>query len=226
MPGGEELAMMEFTTLLLRQTFEGMLQAIYQQREDNAQWMRLSKLTPEAYAQQHVSEENVEEKLLQLFGGKEGGEGSRVDVGQPYSPARGEAKESPEIFKLLGVLLEEGDYTPLSLSSPLERPLPSRRFLISESGAQRLREAARQKLALEALEQLQRLVAFGLPEVHIESGRILSKASFRIEYKADGSEKMMVRALSTSNPGMIRIKAGMSGEIEVNFKVGRSSTHG
>ena len=221
MPDGEELAVMDFTTAILQQTFEGLVQAMLAQKERNAELLQVSTRTPEEYATEHVSEEMVRDKLIEIFGGAEGeeeGEGCRVDAGQSYIRAEENTEESPKILKLLGIAFEEGDYLPLKK----KKKGATETFLISERGAQRLEEAARQKIAKESLEKLQRLVAGGLPEIYVESGRILSKASFRVEENSYGTEKVLLRTLSTSNPGIFRMKTEMSGEIEVHFKVGRS----
>jgi|GEM_PF-5566677 len=303
MPDGEELAVMDFTTAILQQTFEGLVQAMLAQKERNTELLQVSRLLPEEYAKEHVSEEMGRDKLIEIFGGaegEEGGGGCRVDAGQTYFPANETSAEHPEIFKRLGVEFGEGDYVsadtalvdmvpedialrdlvvpgdlvpvyfaaedlapvdivhadiasediapvyiaaedivsvdiaPEDIASKYIVPpgaLPRikkptlKRFLISERGAQRLQEAARQKIAKESLEKLQRLVAGGLPEVYVESGRILSKASFRVEREGEsrsGTEKVLLRTLNTSSPGVFRMKAGISGEIEVKFKVGRS----
>jgi hypothetical protein len=230
MPGKDgEIAITSFTAAMLTQTFEGLMQALITQRERNVGLMRESLLSPRAFAAQHIGPEMARAELLARFGETKDG-ASPVDAGQPYIPPGPDMAEEPPIFKLCGIQFGEGDYGRRKLSISRE-PISSKRAIctISATGAQRVADAVVSLLAEETLEKLRMLVAQGLPEVKVESGRILTKASFRVDsgtQNSRGTEQMLIRALNLSGPEGFKTRAGMSGEMEVRFSVVRSEYRG
>ncbi|MCL2625676.1 MAG: hypothetical protein FWD46_02520 [Cystobacterineae bacterium] len=214
---------------MLTQTFEGLMQALIAQRERNAEFMRESALSPEAFAAACITSEMAREELFKRFGKTEDG-ASPVDVGRPYVPPTSGTAEEPPILKLCGISFGEGDYE----SSPSRSQLTEFRkipfYTITAVGAQRVADAVVSQLAVETLEKLRMLVAQGLPEIRVDSGRILTKANFRMDESAVknsyGTKQMLVRPPSLSGPEGFRMRVGMSGEMEIKFSVIRSECNG
>jgi len=220
---------MDFTVALLEQTFAGLAQAIINQKEHSSELIQLSASTPEEYAAGYITREMVRAEMLALFGEAADGKACRVDAEQPYRPANERLPEDPPIFACCGLTFTEEDFIMVERATKAMEFEGRAKYIISTGGAQRVENAVSLMLANSALKKLRRLVDHGLPEVNVESGRILSKADFRIDSEAEnsyGANKMLVRSLNFSGPDAFRLKAGLSGEIEVNFSVGRCKTNG
>jgi len=229
MPGTDgEIAITSFTAAMLTQTFEGLIQALITQRERNAELFRESGLSQEEFIMEHISAEMARDELEARFGTATEGGKTRVDAGQPYVPPSPTEEEDPPVYKLCGVELREGDFE-RSRPSRLEEGKEVSPFAISAAGAQRIADAVVYQLASATLDRLRMLVRFGLPEIKVESGRILTKASFRIDSGTQnnyGTEQMLVRALNMSGPEGFKTRIGMSGEMELKFSVVRSESSG
>ena len=224
---GGEIAITAFTASMLLQTFEGLMQALITQCERNAEITRESTLMPGEFAEEYITPEMARDELFIRFGETEDGT-SRVDAGQPYTPPGVDTPEDPPIFKICGVEFGTDDYI---RNRPAGKISDGRAFLykISEKGAQRVADAIVDQLARTTIDKLRMLVRLGLPEIKVESGRILTKASFRVESSTQnsyGTEKMLIRALNLSGPEGFKSRVGMSGEMEVKFSVVRSEWNG
>ena len=228
MPGTDgEIAITSFTAAMLTQTFEGLIQALVTQRERNAELFRESGLSLEEFIMEYVTAEMARDELEARFGKTEGGE-IPVDAGQPYVPPSPIAEEEPPVYKLCGVELGTGDFVFRRTGRP-EEGYEVSPFVISATGARRIADAVVSQLASATLEKLRMLVKLGLPEIKVDSGRILTKASFRMDSGAqnsDGTEQMLIRALNMSGPEGFKSRLGMSGEMEIKFSVVRSESSG
>ena len=221
-----EVAITSFTAAMLTQTFEGLIQALITQCERNAELVRESVLTPEEFAMAHISPEMARDEIEARFGKTTSG-ALPVDAGQRYTMPSLDIAEEPPIFKLCGVKLGAGDYVLKHI--PSTDGIYNVAVTITDTGAQRIADAVVYQLATATLDRLRMLVSLGLPEIKVESGRILTKASFRVDSGAqnsNGTDQVLIRTLNLSGPEGFKSRMGMSGEMEVKFSVVRSGSSG
>jgi len=223
-----EVAVTNFTASMLTQTFDGLMQALITQRERNAEFLRESVLTAEVFAAAYVTPEMARAELEARFGSTQDG-ACPADAGQPYTPPDADIVEAPPVFNTCGIQLGVGDYI---RRKPIDKPVDGKLaavYIITEQGAQRIVDAVVVKFADESLKKLRMIVRSGLPEVIVDSGRILTKASFRVDsgtQNSYGTDQVLVRILNMSGPEGFKSRIGMSGEMEVKFSVVRSESSG
>jgi hypothetical protein len=102
-------------------------------------------------------------------------------------------------------------------------------YSITKTGTQRVVDAIGIQMACASLDKLRMLVKLGLPEINVESGRILSKVNYRANsttVKGREIENITVRTPSLTGPEGFKTRIGLTGEIEVKFSVARSKTNG
>lgn len=169
-PTPVSLGFSEFIAKLISDTFDAVIVSMAEQEEKLSELMRLAT-SPEEFAQAAITDDEVDELLAVLFPGDETHQ-SLVYPGALYQPLGVETLESPPLEKLLGI--------DLKVRSDYIRKAGEKVFKLTSQGVEKIRVAARAKLAVNRLAALREIVRRGTPRLVVDTGRINAKLTFQV----------------------------------------------
>lgn len=160
-----ELTLAEFVGKLISETFQAVIGSMVEQARQQGAIITGTELELAEFALEFISDNDVEEHLSALFPWRADSHAHAIFKDASYQPARNDQVEKPAIMELTGYEMEEADFDSLQLT---------------ERGVERIKSAVRMNLAEDRQKALITLMRQGVPRVIVESGRILSKVTFRV----------------------------------------------
>lgn len=207
-----EIALADFTALMINETFDAIISSTYQQQDKIREMQQAVTLPIEEFVKLYITEQLINDEKLRLFGFSTVNPGvSAVHKGEQYTPAQKGIAEKPPIFDKCGVKIKKGDIGESEVG----------RF-ISDGASQKIEKSIALKLGKTMQDHIKDIGNAGVPRLLIESGHITAKLAMRLEEQPAGTsdlkQKMLVRPLSMKNQEILSIKANLSSEIEIKFR--------
>jgi hypothetical protein len=196
-----DLGFTEFVSSLLAEVMQAVVANQADQERRRAELLAAASSSAEVFAEQHVSEADVEVELARLFPSTAEDRPHDAARGTPVKldPDRG-VLDGPPYEALLGVRLAATD-----VSAETGRLLAR--------GERRLATAARAALAERELAVLRDVAERGLPRVVVDHGRISARLTFealqvRAETEPDGDDVVATDERGTTDPGDRTVTTG------------------
>lgn len=227
-PEPSEIGLTEFVARLIADTFEAVATSQLEQEEKHGQVVTAASMGLEPFAQQYISDEEVEAELAERFP-IEGPQPHAIFEKAPYRPATQRQPETPAIREQLGVELEESDLFK-----------KGQKLSLKPSACEKIEQATRRIIAEPRLEALRQVVARGFQRIVIDAGRVNAKVTFSVEEEqgshqgvarssikrlgALGSHsvqpnlRLLVRQADERSPQTGKMQVNVFGEVEVTFK--------
>jgi hypothetical protein len=189
---------------------DGVRESLRLQEERSAEIVAAASLDPNEFAQQQVTNDQVNHELAQLFPPARKGQLHAIFEGAPYQPDIGDNEESPPIAALLGVQLEASDY----------RMQRSKLFVLSSSAIDKVRAAVQQRLGAASQNALRTVVSRGLPHVVVDSGSISVSLALTLESPPTRhmSPRVVARTIDDRSPHNQQLRVDILSRLEVRFK--------
>lgn|GEM_PF-3009526 len=165
-----ELELADFVTKVISDVFAGVAVSVAEQARRRSEILQCASLDLREYAQRHICEEQLVQELAALFPCKDDEHPHAIFAGSPYQPKRDNAEESPPVFKLIGLRLDENDYFKNKESG----------FLLNAEGIKKILTGVRFRIATVQRETLRAMVKEGLPGIVVDSGKVLAKVTFAL----------------------------------------------
>lgn len=215
-----ELGFAEFASTLISETLNAIVTSMLTQEKQVAQLEQEALLTPEEYAKENLTDDNVRGEVIRLFPNSAGAaDKSSVDAGESYTSGK-EVEESPPVLSKIGYKIKKGD---LAVSQG--------KTVITSTGYANISAAVRLVLAKQHLTVLKTVIARGIPRVYVDNGHITSKLTLRFETNTAGTPassgskiagtsipKIVAQPISTNRPEFLTLKADVLSEVEITFK--------
>jgi len=168
-----ELTLAEFVGKLISETFQAVISSMVDQARQQEDIITGTELELAEFSQQFVSDDDVEEQLSALFPWQDDSHPHAIFKDAPYEPVlRNNLQEKPAIKELTGYSMQKTDFE----GKPGE-------YKLTEKGVENIKSSVRMNLAQERQKALVNLMRQGLPKIIVDSGRILSKVTFRVTQK-------------------------------------------
>ena len=165
-----ELTLAEFVGKLISETFQAVISSMAEQVRQQEAIIAGTELELAEFAMQFISDNDVEEHLSTLFPWKDDSRAHAIFKGAPYRPVSAKNPEKPAIMELTGYKMDKADFSRLTKET----------YRLTEKGVERIKSTVRMNLAEDRQKSLITLIHQGVPKVIVESGRILSKVTFRV----------------------------------------------
>jgi len=165
-----ELTLAEFVGKLISETFQAVISSMVDQARQQEEIIAGTELEIAEFSQQFISDDDVEEQLSELFPWQDDSHPHAIFKDAPYKPImRNNLVEKPAIRELTGYSMQKTDF----------EGQPGK-YKITETGVENIKSSVRMNLAQERQKALIALMRQGLPKIIVDSGRILSKVTFRV----------------------------------------------
>lgn len=222
-----ELDFAQFTSLLISQTMEAIIDSLVDQEKKVAELTSYLQLSEKDFSQKFVSESEVRAQVLALFPHSSDENKSIIDPGCPYHPADKEKKEFPAIHLLTGYIMSEGDWE--------KSPTKESPYILTQQGYNNICDKLRANISIKHRNSLQNTLKNGIPRVYVDHGRISAKLTLRMEAQERPAlnspligtppaenllvaQRLLVRPINTRGPEYLALKTDVTSEIEVTFK--------
>ena len=164
-----ELGLAEFVSTLIRETFDAILTAQEEQSAKIVQIHELADSSPENIAADVITPEEVELGMQRFFPLPDKPYCAVYDDAA-YHP---EPNESPAIYQLTGYEMQKGDFG---------------NNRITAQGLAAIKRQVMFVLAADKLQQIRQMIRNGIPQIHIDNGKILAKVTFSVrETETEGT---------------------------------------
>jgi hypothetical protein len=232
-----EMGFAEFVAKLIAEVFDAVADSQAEQALRQAEIVATAALTPEAFAEQLLSEEQVDAELARLFPTSEPNRPHAIFPGAVYRAKEHHIPESPAIESVLGLELGREDYLRGRAGETVLQP----------SAVDKVKRQTRLRLAHARLLALRQLVKQGIPRVLVDSGRVNAKMTFQAVRTEDASKpeiagrlaaplnplgqiagtplprslaniRLVVRPADAQSPQTSQLQLNIFGEVEVTFK--------
>jgi hypothetical protein len=234
-----DLGFAEFAAQLIGEVFEAVTTSRAEQDQRISEIKEVCSLGTGDFAARFVGDDAVESELERLFPPTSMKLRHGAQTGAPYTPEGDKRQESPPFRRRLDVSLSRDDYV-----VHRDRRLSAS---LNASGARRIREAVRERIAVARQGELVALLQEGLPRVVVDSGRVNAKLTFEVLSVEEGEQperrerlirplvplgklhgftpadaskalRIVVRQAEADAPQTSTIRANVFGEVEITFK--------
>ena len=165
-----ELTLAEFVGKLISETFQAVISSMVDQVRQKEAIIAGADLELAEFSLQFISDDDVEEHLSVLFPWQDDSHAHAIFKDAPYEPVmRDNLVEKPAIMELTGYKMEKTDFSGQPGS-----------YKLTENGVEKIKSAVRMNLAQDRQKALAGLMRQGIPKIIVDSGRILSKVTFRV----------------------------------------------
>lgn len=167
------MVLSDFLAALLLDSSDGAGEALRLQEERRAELARAAALDVAEFARQTVTDLELNDEAARLFPAGDSRQPHGIYVGAAYVPAlkTGEV-EKPAILALAGIQLEPADYVQQRGTSE---------FALSKVGVETILTALRTSLGAQYQSSLRRVLARGIPQVAVASGRVKVKLALSFD---------------------------------------------
>lgn len=172
----------EFIARLMSEVFDSVINSQVDQEERYAQILASAALTEQDYADQYLTQEEVEARTAILFPPraeveKDKGKPSSVYAGSPYLVDKKTKKESPPVFDILGITIKKENLVKDGDSK-----------VLAQSAVDIVYERIGLELAGQHLDIARQIISRGLPRVVVDSGKINGKLTFHLTESSQGHD--------------------------------------
>lgn len=236
-PGEVEFA--QFTAVLIADTLDAIIAAQLGQEEKVRELQEMAGLDVAQFAEETITEEDVEIELARLFSSPE--RAHSVMPGSQYIPSAPGREEVPPVLSTTGYTMTEADWQRTDQG-----------YVFTEVGYRHILSHVRMGLAAKQLENVLQLVRRGIPRVVVDHGRINTKLTFHLSqvqkgestetanirgFKGPGTAylmrssaplmrisrspapfKLTVKPADLRRPELLRLSVNLVGEVEITFK--------
>ncbi len=214
----------QFTATLITQTLDAVVSAQLAQEERVRKLLEVSILTPEQFAEQAISENDLSSEMQALF--PEG-----LGAGTAYLEPSEKQIETPPVLALTGYVIKRGD---------IEKKGQS--MVITQTGYLNILNQIKVNLAERQQANIRQMVQRGIPRVVVDHGKVNAKINFQFSQSTPATTsvtqpvisgsgrdlktaapflmpmKLSVKAVDFRQPEIARLMVNVVGEVEITFK--------
>ena len=211
-----EVEFAQFTAVLIGDTLDAIIAAQLGQEEKVRELQEMAGFDVAQFAEETISEEDVEIELARLFPSPE--RAHSVMPGSQYIPSAPGKEEVPPVLSATGYTMTEADWQRTDQG-----------YVFTEVGYRHILSHVRMGLAAKQLENLLQLVRRGIPRVVVDHGRVNTKLTFHLSQAQKSAPlmpisrplapfKLTVKPADLRRPELLRLSVNLVGEVEITFK--------